>query len=86
MDPAPRFLLLIVYGDCARLRPPMAGMDVRKRVGTNLRRLRQAKGLTQEELAHQAEIHQTYLSGVEVGKRNPSIAVLDRIAAALGAE
>jgi transcriptional regulator with XRE-family HTH domain len=64
----------------------MAGMDVRKRVGLNLRRLRQAKGLTQEELAHRAEIHQTYLSGVEVGKRNPSIEVLDRIAAALGAD
>ena len=58
-------------------------MDVRKRVGLNLRRLRAAKGLTQEELAHQADIHQTYLSGVEGGKRNPSIAVLDRIAKAL---
>ncbi|MGE5260057.1 MAG: helix-turn-helix domain-containing protein [Actinomycetota bacterium] len=46
--------------------------------------MRQAKGLTQEELAHQAEIHPTYLSGVEVGKRSPSSAVLDRIAAALG--
>jgi Predicted transcriptional regulator with C-terminal CBS domains len=47
-------------------------MDVRKRVGLNLRRLREAKGLTQEELAHQADVHQTYLSGVEGGKRNPS--------------
>jgi transcriptional regulator with XRE-family HTH domain len=41
-------------------------------VGLNLRRLREAKGLTQEELAHQADVHQTYLSGVEGGKRNPS--------------
>ena len=53
-------------------------MDVRKRVGLNLRRLREAKGLTQEELAHQADVHQTYLSGVEGGKRNPSIVVLNR--------
>jgi transcriptional regulator with XRE-family HTH domain len=58
-------------------------MDVRRRVGFNLRRLREAKGLTQEELAYRADIHQTYLSGVEGGKRNPSIAVLDRVATAL---
>jgi transcriptional regulator with XRE-family HTH domain len=61
-------------------------MDVRKRVGLNLRRLREAKGLTQEELAHSADVHQTYLSGVEGGKRNPSVAVLDRIATALGSD
>ena len=58
-------------------------MDVRKRVGLNLQRLRRGKGLSQEELAHRAEIHQTYLSGVEGGKRNPSIGVLGRIATAL---
>ena len=61
-------------------------MDVRKRVGLNLRRLREAKGLTQEELAHQADVHQTYLTGVEGSKRNPSIAVLHRIATALGSD
>jgi len=61
-------------------------MHVRKRVGLNLRRLRHAKGLSQEELAHAADIHQTYLSGVEGGKRNPSVAVLDRIATALGSD
>jgi transcriptional regulator with XRE-family HTH domain len=61
-------------------------MDVRKRVGLNLRRLRHAKELSQEELAHASEIHQTYLSGVEGGKRNPSIAVLNRIAVALGVD
>lgn len=61
-------------------------MDVRKRVGLNLRRLRHAKRLSQEELAHAADIHQTYLSGVEGGKRNPSIAVLERIATALGSD
>ena len=59
-------------------------MDVRVRVGLNVQKARRAKGVSQEELAHLAEIHQTYLSGVERGKRNPSILVLDRIAAALG--
>ena len=61
-------------------------MDARERVGLNLQRLRREKGLSQEELAHLAEIHQTYLSGVERGKRNPTITVLQRIAQALGAD
>jgi transcriptional regulator with XRE-family HTH domain len=51
-------------------------MDVRTRVEINLQRLRREKGLSQEELAHSANVHQTYLSGVEGGKRNPSVAPL----------
>lgn len=42
--------------------------------------------LSQEELAHRSKIHQTYLSGVERGRRNPSILVLERIAKALGTD
>jgi transcriptional regulator with XRE-family HTH domain len=61
-------------------------MDVRERVGLNLQRLRREKGLSQEELADRAQIHQTYLSGVERGRRNPTIVVLQRIAEALGAD
>jgi transcriptional regulator with XRE-family HTH domain len=61
-------------------------MDTRQRVGLNVQRLRRAKQLSQEELAHRAKIHQTYLSGVEGGKRSPSIMVLERIARALGAD
>jgi transcriptional regulator with XRE-family HTH domain len=61
-------------------------MDVRERVGLNLQRLRRQKGLSQEELAHRANIHQAYLSGVERGKRNPTATVLQRIAEALGAD
>ncbi len=61
-------------------------MDVRSRVGTNLQKLRRDRGVTQEELAHKAGIHQTYLSGVESGKRNPSIGVLERIANGLGVD
>jgi transcriptional regulator with XRE-family HTH domain len=44
------------------------------------------KKLSQEELAGRADIHQTYLSGVESGKRNPSVVVLDRISKALGVD
>jgi transcriptional regulator with XRE-family HTH domain len=61
-------------------------MDVRERIGLNVQRLRRAKGLTQEELADRAEMHQTYLSGVENGARNPSVLVLARIAKALSVD
>jgi transcriptional regulator with XRE-family HTH domain len=61
-------------------------MDVRARVALNLQRLRREKGLSQEELADRAQIHQTYLSGVERGRRNPTITVLQRIAEALHAD
>jgi transcriptional regulator with XRE-family HTH domain len=61
-------------------------MDVRERVGLNLQKLRRERGFSQEELADRANIHQTYLSGVERGKRNPTVTVLQRIADALGAD
>jgi len=61
-------------------------MDVRQRVGLNLQALRRAKGLSQEELAHVSGVHQTYLSGVERGRRNPTVGLLDKIAAALDAD
>jgi transcriptional regulator with XRE-family HTH domain len=61
-------------------------MDVRKRVGLAIQRHRHQKGWSQEELAHDADIHQTYLREVENGKRNPSILVLDRIASGLGVD
>lgn len=61
-------------------------MDVRERLSKNLQNLRRERALSQEGLAHKAEIHQTYLSGVESGKRNPSVLVLDRIAKALGVD
>jgi transcriptional regulator with XRE-family HTH domain len=49
----------------------------------NVRRLRHKKGLTQEELAFEAEIDLTYVGGIERGKRNPSLLVMGRIANAL---
>ena len=67
-------------------RPFLAPMDVRKRVGLNVQRLRRERGLSQEELAARAAVHQTYLSGVEGGKRNPTVVVLDRIARALAVD
>ena len=52
--------------------------------GAHIRTLRLSQELSQEEVAHRAGIHVTYLSGIERGKRNPSLKNLRRIAQALG--
>ena len=51
--------------------------------GKTIRSLRNLRGLTQEETAHRADIHVTYLSGVERGVRNPSLKNIRAIARAL---
>ena len=58
-------------------------MDVRRRVGTNLKAFRKERGLSQEELAHRCGLHRTYISGVERGIRNPTVVVLEKIAKGL---
>jgi len=58
-------------------------MDWNRIVGANVRRLRAERDLTQEQLAHDAEIDVTYLRGIEAWRRNPSVAVVGRLAAAL---
>ena len=55
-------------------------------VAWNLRRLRVARGLSQEALALDAEIDRTYVSRLEREMENPSINVLERLAAALDEE
>ncbi len=57
--------------------------DWRKIVGSNVRALRIAKGITQEELAFEADLDLTYVGGIERGKRNPSLMVMTRLAEAL---
>lgn len=57
--------------------------DWRKIVGVNVRRIRKARGLTQEELAFESEIDLTYMGGIERGRRNPSLLVMARIAESL---
>ena len=58
-------------------------MDIRRQVGLNVQRFRRAHGLSQEALAFEAEIHRTYISGVERGVRNITVTVVAKIAAAL---
>ena len=59
-------------------------LSARQRVATNLRVMRLAQGLSQEELAHRAGVHRTYLGSVERGERNVSIDSIERLAGALG--
>ena len=61
-------------------------MDIREVLARNLRRQRHALGLSQEELAHRAEIDRTYISALERCVYAASIDVVDRLARELGVE
>lgn len=54
--------------------------DVQKLLGQALKQVRAAKSMTQEELSRRTGLHPTYISDIERGARNPSFAVLVRIA------
>lgn len=58
-------------------------MEIRRRVGQQIKALREAKGWSQEQLADEAALHRTYVSGVERGIRNPTLTVLERFSKAL---
>ncbi len=57
--------------------------ELQKLFGLNVRRLREGRGWTQEELAHRAGINRSYLGGVERGKRRVAMENIARIAQAL---
>ena len=59
-------------------------MEIRETLAINLRRLRHAAGLSQEELAHRADIDRTYISSIERQQYAASIEVVDRLAKGLG--
>jgi transcriptional regulator with XRE-family HTH domain len=58
-------------------------MDVRRRLGLNLKRLREEHGLRQESSADHCGRYRTYISGIEVGVRNSTVVIFDKIAKAL---
>jgi transcriptional regulator with XRE-family HTH domain len=61
-------------------------MSIRDVLAKNVRKYRQAAGLSQEELAHRAEIDRTYISAIERIVYAAPIDVVDRLAKALGVE
>jgi transcriptional regulator with XRE-family HTH domain len=61
---------------------PMVALD--RTFGANLRRCRKAAGFTQEQLAHLADLHPTYVSLLERGQRNPGYEITMKLIGALG--
>jgi transcriptional regulator with XRE-family HTH domain len=60
--------------------------DLKHALATNLRRMRYARGWTQEELADRVEISSRYVGAIERGQVSASVSVLGRLADALGTE
>lgn len=61
-------------------------MDLPRIFGRNVREHRRRLGLSQEQLAFEADMKRSYLSDLERGSRNPSIKAIARLAAALKVE
>jgi transcriptional regulator with XRE-family HTH domain len=60
------------------------GVDFRTRLGSNLRRLREGAGLSQEDLMRIADVHRTQISKYERGETEPQAEILARLSRALG--
>ena len=56
------------------------------RLGSNVRRFRAERHLSQEAFADLVNIHRTYVSDIERGVRNPTILIVQRLSDALGVE
>lgn len=59
-------------------------MDTLKHFGDKVRELRTKRGLSQEQLAELSGLHRTYISSLELGKRNVSLVNIYTLAKALG--
>ena len=61
-------------------------MGLAKLFGQNVRRARQERGITLETLADDVGLAYSYLGEIERGRRNPTLAVVERLALALKTE
>lgn len=59
-------------------------MSINQRIGKLIVELRHRRGMSQESLALEAEMDRRYLSDIENGRRNPSIAIISKIALIFG--
>lgn len=59
------------------------GESVKQRFGRNVRRLREALGMTQEDVSEASELDRSYIGGIERGERNPALTAIVRLASAL---
>ncbi|MBL7703888.1 MAG: helix-turn-helix transcriptional regulator [Ferruginibacter sp.] len=58
-------------------------MNITKKFGSRLKEIRISKNISQEELSYRAELHRTYISSIELGKRNVSLVNIEKLAKAL---
>ncbi len=58
--------------------------DISSQLGQNLKRIRTKKKMSQGDIARALEVHRAYISGIESGKRNPTLATIKKLADALG--
>lgn len=58
-------------------------MTIKKKFGSRLKEIRMTRNISQEELSYRAELHRTYISSVELGKRNVSLVNIEKLAKAL---
>ncbi|MDE0471257.1 MAG: helix-turn-helix transcriptional regulator [Ekhidna sp.] len=57
--------------------------DILKKFGENVRKLRKAHNISQEELAYQADLHRTYIGMIERAEKNITLLNIEKIANAL---
>lgn len=57
---------------------------ISSKLGENLKRIRTKKKMSQGDIARALEVHRAYISGIESGKRNPTLATIEKLAEALG--
>jgi len=74
-----------LFNNCIFLSRLIEQPDLKKGFGAELRRRRIASGISQERLAELADLHRTYISAVESGRRNLTLESIQRLATALGA-
>jgi len=58
-------------------------LKISSTLGKNLKKIRTTKKLSQGAIARKLGVHRAYISGIESGKRNPTIATIERLATAL---
>lgn len=61
-------------------------MDNKKKLGQRISEIRKIKNITQEGLVERSDLTLSYISKIEAGKKNPTMAVIDKIAFGLGVE
>ena len=61
-------------------------MKITEKFGNKVKEIRQELGISQEELSFRADLHRTYISSIELGKRNVSLVNIEKLAKSLECE